>query len=101
MALSQIEHRLGISQGTLYKRFPQECALVVAQYRIHCAERTEQRLRQNCEEVQRATFAVYSQGEKPTKRRVEAQLSDPSILAHPEVRAKWRAVREELERDLQ
>lgn len=101
MALSQIEHRLGIDQGTLYRRFPQECALVVAQYQTHCVKRTEQRLRQNCEEVQRATFAVYSQGEKPTKRRVEAQLSDPSILAHPEVRAKWRAVREELERDLQ
>jgi DNA-binding phage protein len=93
----QIERSLGVGSKTLAYRFPQECALVSAQYRTYRAEKASQRLAQECEEVRQATLTLHAQGIYPSQIRVGALLSDPNRMLIPVVRAAWHTALRELE----
>jgi hypothetical protein len=94
--VSSVARQLGISARYLRKKFPQECASITAQYQQNRATRAQQRVARQSLEVRQAMLALYEQGIKPSKQRVQALLSDAHILRRPEGRATWHAVRREL-----
>lgn len=91
-----IERRLGYNPGSLVYHFPRECALVTAQYRAYCTQRSNLRVKEMCEEVRQATLALYIHGITPSLRRVVARLSRPSMMRTEEARAIWHNTRREL-----
>jgi hypothetical protein len=95
-SVRQVERHLGLSSGVLVNWFPQESALISAQYRAYRAERTEQRMTRACEEVRKVTLLLYDQGMNPSRKNVSALLPEPNMLLGSEAWATWRAVRREL-----
>jgi hypothetical protein len=91
-----VARHVGISARYLRKKFPEECASITAQYQKDRAKQAEQRIAQQCLEVQQATVTLHEQGVKPSKQRVQDLLSDVHILRRPECRATWHVVRREL-----
>jgi hypothetical protein len=91
-----VARQLGISARSLRLKFPEECAILTAQYQQARSRQTELRLAHLCLEVQQATMTLHEQGIKPTQQRVQALLSDPHILRLPACRATWHTVRREL-----
>jgi hypothetical protein len=96
LSVHQIEQHLGLGSHVLQKKFPQECALLVAKHRAYRNERARQRIAQTCTAVRQATLTVYEQGVTPTWKRVTAQLANPGMMRTPEGRATWHAVRKEI-----
>ena len=94
--VASLARQVGISAKYLRKKFPQECRQITDQYLKKRATQAEQRVTQECLEVRQATIALYEQGVKPSKQRVQALLSNAHILRRPECWATWHAVRREL-----
>ena len=90
-SVRQVERRLGLSSGVLVKWFPQESALISAQYRAYRAERVEQRMARAYEEVLKVTILLYDQGMNPSRKNVSALLPEPNMLLGSRV---WAARRE-------
>ena len=91
-----LERRLGLGRNSIVYHYPEEAALVSAQYRAYCREKRRQRIEDLCDEVRVATCSLYTQGIFPSLHRVAALLSDPNRIFEPEVRNAWRAARREL-----
>jgi len=96
LSVHQIEQHLGLGSHVLQKKFPQECAMLVAKHRVYRNERARQRIAQTCTAVRQATLTVYEQGVTPTWKRVTTQLADPGMMRTPEGRATWHTVRKEI-----
>ncbi|HEY6407985.1 MAG TPA: TniQ family protein, partial [Ktedonobacteraceae bacterium] len=75
LSVHQIEQHLGLGSHILQKKFPQECAMLVAKYRAYRNERARQRIAQTCTAVRQATLTLYEQGVTPTWKRVTTQLA--------------------------
>jgi len=96
LSIGQIAHRLGLGGTTLWGLFPQECALITAQYQAVRAERAKQRSAQTYEEVRQATLTLHTQGIFPGANQVKALLSNPNKLRKAEGLTAWHATRREL-----
>ncbi len=92
----QLARQLGYSGQVLLYHFPQECALLSQQIKVHRRQRKEQRLGQVQEEVRQAMLALHTQGVYPSQNKVADLLSDPNVLFQPEAKATWRALCREL-----
>lgn len=95
-ATREVARHLGIGEKFLVKRYPRECAQITAQYQAYRAERARLRVARECEDVRRATLAVYEAGAFPSLARVAARLPDPNVLRRPEAKDVWRTLRREL-----
>lgn len=93
LGLFQIAHHVGISTRTLARHFPEESALVTAQYKAHRSEMAKQRMALIRDEVRQAILTLYAQGITPSRPRVEALLSDPNIMFKQAARDTWHTVR--------
>jgi hypothetical protein len=91
-----VARQVGISARYLRKRFPAACAAITAQYQQDRARQAKQRVAHECLEVRQAMVTLHTQGIQPSKKRVQALLSDPHSLRRPESRATWHAIRREL-----
>jgi hypothetical protein len=87
LSVRGIERRLGYNQGALVYHFPQECALVTAQYRAHCTQMSNLRVKEMCDEVRQATLALNMHGIYPSLHRVATLLSRPSMMRTEEAKA--------------
>lgn len=95
-SVPQIERRLGLGRTTIVYHYPEEAALVSAQYQAYCREKRRRLIEHLCDEVRAATYSLYAQEIFPSQSRVRALLSDPNRMLEPEVRNAWRAARREL-----
>src|SRR5215469_155931 len=96
LALEPLPRLIPHRKLVLAYHFPEECALVTAQYRAYCTHRSNLRVKEMCEEVRQATLALYSQEITPSLRRVAARLSCPSMMRTKEAKATWHNTRREL-----
>jgi len=96
LSVRGIEQKLGYNHGVLIYHFPEECALVTAQYREYCTQKSNLRIKEMCDEVRRATLTLYRQRITPSLRRVAALLSCPSMIRTKEAKAIWHRTRREL-----
>lgn len=96
LARSQLERQLGLPVGTLKKWFPRQAAQLTTQYQKYCAQRSQQKITQQCNEVRQAAIALHEQGINPLPQRVAPLLSRPGSLRAPEVRAALYDARREL-----
>jgi transcriptional regulator with XRE-family HTH domain len=96
MGVRQLERRLGLGARTLIYHFPQECALVTAQYQAYRAEQARQRREQGCNEVRLATMKLYIEGINPSAHQVASKISDPSMMRTCEGLSSWHSARREL-----
>jgi DNA-binding XRE family transcriptional regulator len=95
-AMRQVCKQLGYEHALVYTHYPDLCRSISARYMAYQKERGSQRLQQLCAEVRQAVFAVHQQGKYPSAYRVEALLSVPGFMRHPEARAVWHATLREL-----
>jgi hypothetical protein len=96
LARSQLERQLGLPIGTLRKWFPRQAAQLTTRYREYCAQRSQQKIAQQCKEVRQAAIALHERGINPRPQQVALQLSHPGSLRSPEVRAALSDARREL-----
>jgi len=90
--MSQIEHEMGVGFRTIEGIFPLESSLVSKRYQAQQAQGWRQRIAQACDEVRQVASDLHAHGIYPGHDRVRSQLSIPSMMRKPEVRAAWRAV---------
>ena len=95
-AMRQVCKQLGYHHTTIYSHFPDLCQIISARYMAYQKERGKQRIQQLCAEVRQAVLAVHQQGKYPSAYRVEALLSVPGFMRHPQARAVWHATLREL-----
>jgi transcriptional regulator with XRE-family HTH domain len=95
-SIRQIERRLGLGRNIVVYHYPEEAALVAAQYQAYCREKERQRIDHTRDEVRAATFSLYAQGIFPSRSRVFNMLSDPNRVFEPEARKAWHTARREL-----
>jgi TniQ len=96
IGLTQIAKRLGHSEATLQRHFPQECTVITKQAKEYRKQRKKQRVMQMCEEVRQATITLHAQGIFPAVDKVRNLLSDPGVIRNPVARATWHAACREL-----
>ncbi len=96
MGVRQLERRLGLGARTLIYHFPQECALITAQYEAWRAEQARQRIEQGCNEVRQVTLTLYTEGINSSAQQVASKLSDPGVMRTPEGLTTWHTARREL-----
>jgi transcriptional regulator with XRE-family HTH domain len=96
MGVRQLERRLGLGARTLIYHFPQECALITAQYQAYRAEQARQRREQGCSEVRQVTLALYAEGINPSAKHVASKLSDAGMMRTSEGLNSWHSARREL-----
>jgi hypothetical protein len=92
LPVRHVARQLGVGEKFLVGRFPQECALITAQYQAHRAERAKRKAALEGTEVQRAVLALEDQGVAISRSQVAALLSNPNILRRPEGKATWYAL---------
>lgn len=92
LPVRHVARQLGVGEKFLVGRFPQECALITAQYQAHRAEQAKRKAALECAEVQRAVLALEDQGVAVSRSQVAALLSTPNILRRPEGKATWYAL---------
>lgn len=95
-AMRQVCQQLGYHHATIYSHFPDLCQTISARYMAYQKERGKQRLQQLCAEVRQAVFAVHHLGKYPSAYRVEALLSVPGFMRHPDAMRVWHATLREL-----
>jgi len=96
LPIRQAERRLGLGARTLVYHFPHECALLATQYQAERAERARKRIAQDADEIRQVTLTLHAQKVSPNEEQVRATLSNPNVMARPEIRAIWHATRQEL-----
>ena len=95
-SMAQVGRRFGRSSNYITHHYPQDAALLVANYRTHRSEQARKRLERITTQVRTATFSLHAQGIFPSQRRVSSILSDPNWMFMPETREAWHAARHEL-----
>lgn len=96
IGVRQVERRLGLGARTLIYHFPNECALITAQYQDYRSEQARQRIERGCNEVRQATMSLNVEGVNPSAQRVASKLSDPSMMRTRKGLTAWHAARREL-----
>jgi AraC-like DNA-binding protein/transcriptional regulator with XRE-family HTH domain len=96
LSLQEVARRLGISSGSLRKRYPELCATISARYTAFRKNGHEERIKRICDEVRLATLSVHFRGDYPSKSYVGALLHSPACFRKPEVREAWRETMHEL-----
>jgi len=94
--VSQIEREMGIGFRTIESIFPLESSLVSKQYKAQQTQAWRQHVDRACDEVRQVALALHAQRIYPGADRVASQLSTPSMMRKPKVRAAWYAVLHEL-----
>src|SRR6266702_2295802 len=96
MGVRQLERRLGLGARTLIYHFPQECALVTAQYQAYRSEQARKRREEGCNEIRLETLKLHMEGTNPSANQVASKLSDPSMMRTREGQDAWHTTRREL-----
>ena len=94
--MRQVCKQLGYENGVIYTYFPEQCRAISARYLAYQKERGQQRLQQLCAEVRQKVLMVHQQGKYPSAYRVEALLSVPGFMRHPDAMRVWHATLREL-----
>lgn len=96
LSVRQAAMRLKCAARVLRLHFPSECELMAQQYREYRRQHREKYLEGVREEVRNATVTLHMQGLLPTRSKVAAILTDPTLMRMPEARRTWQVARQEL-----
>jgi hypothetical protein len=95
-SVTQVMKRIGYSEGTVRRHFPDLCCEIAKNYAGYRVRRAIERKAQAAEEVKRLAYALHSQGVRLTQHHIRPLLTSPSYLNLEEGRATLRAVRQQL-----
>lgn len=93
--ISEIRKRLGCSNFTLYKYFPDLYRAISTKYRDYRKQCSTQKLQRICEKIQSLAKQIHAEGKYPSMYQIQKRDSS-GIFWHPGTIAAWHAVIKEL-----
>lgn len=96
LAMRQVCKEAGYDPVLVYHHYPDLCRAISARFMTYQKERGKLRLQHIGEEVRQAAFTIHSQGKYPSAYRIQAILSVPGAIRHPDVIAVWHEALREL-----
>ncbi len=96
MSISAIARQLGYHRRKLTNNFPELCKQISASYLEHQRSLRIKRIKECCEDIERAVIKLNSEGIYPSEANVSKILSRPGNLREKEVREALSKARKKL-----
>jgi len=95
-SMREVADNLGYDHSHLLKRLPDLCRAISARYLAYQAQKRQERVQREYDEIRQAVLSLHEQGRYPSSRQVKYLLTRHGVLHNPEAYATWKSLVKEL-----
>ena len=95
-SMREVADNLGYDHSHLLKRLPDLCRAISARYLAYQAQKRQERVQREYDEIRQAVLSLHEQGRYPSSRQVKYFLTRHGVLHNPEAYATWKSLVKEL-----